>query len=91
MFPQDRNMHGKIFGGYVMRKAFELAWVSAPVNIGSVSEFTATVVYSRDEHLVVQVLAYSVDPQNGVKTKTNIMRYVFESAAHVQAHKTLPQ
>ncbi len=26
---QDRNMHGKIFGGYIMRKAYELAWVSA--------------------------------------------------------------
>ena len=26
---QERNIHGKIFGGYLMCEAFELAWVSA--------------------------------------------------------------
>lgn len=26
MQPQSRNIHNKIFGGYLMRKAFELAW-----------------------------------------------------------------
>lgn len=28
-FSQNRNVHGKIFGGYLMKKAFELAWVTA--------------------------------------------------------------
>jgi len=28
MHIQDRNVHGKIFGGYIMRKAFETAYVS---------------------------------------------------------------
>lgn len=27
--PQDRNIHGKVFGGYLMRKAHELAWSAA--------------------------------------------------------------
>jgi acyl-CoA hydrolase len=27
--PQDRNVHGKIFGGYIMKKAFEIAHVAA--------------------------------------------------------------
>jgi hypothetical protein len=26
---QDRNVHGKIFGGYIMKKAFEIAHVAA--------------------------------------------------------------
>lgn len=29
MHPQDRNVHGKIFGGFLMREAFEIAWVAA--------------------------------------------------------------
>jgi hypothetical protein len=28
-FLQDRNVHGKIFGGYIMNKAFEIAYVAA--------------------------------------------------------------
>ncbi|KAJ8310072.1 hypothetical protein KUTeg_011937 [Tegillarca granosa] len=28
-FPESRNLYGKIFGGYIMRKAFELAWTNA--------------------------------------------------------------
>jgi acyl-coenzyme A thioesterase 9 len=27
MHTEDKNLHGKIFGGYVLRLAFELAWV----------------------------------------------------------------
>jgi acyl-coenzyme A thioesterase 9 len=28
-FPTDRNIHGKVFGGWLLRNAFELAWVTA--------------------------------------------------------------
>lgn len=28
-FPEQRNLYNKIFGGYLMRKAFELAWINA--------------------------------------------------------------
>jgi len=27
MHTEDKNLHGKIFGGYVLRLAYELAWV----------------------------------------------------------------
>ena len=27
--PQSRNIYGKVFGGFLMRNAFELAWVNA--------------------------------------------------------------
>jgi len=29
MHPQDRNVHGKIFGGFLMREAFDIAWIAA--------------------------------------------------------------
>ncbi|EJU01817.1 Thioesterase/thiol ester dehydrase-isomerase [Dacryopinax primogenitus] len=29
MFPQDRNVHGKVFGGYLMKLAYELAFATA--------------------------------------------------------------
>lgn len=29
MHPQKRNIHGKIFGGYLIRESFELAWATA--------------------------------------------------------------
>ncbi len=53
------------------------------MNIGSVMEFASTVVYSRDEFLVVQVLALDVNPANAVKSKTNILKYVFRSDVHL--------
>lgn len=34
MHLQNRNIHGKIFGGYIMRAAFELAWVTAVCFLG---------------------------------------------------------
>jgi len=41
MQPQERNIHGKIFGGYLMRKAFELAWTTAYVYTGMRPTFKA--------------------------------------------------
>ena len=29
MHSQERNVHGKIFGGYLMRQAFEMGWLTA--------------------------------------------------------------
>ena len=29
MHGQDRNRHGKIFGGYLMRQAFDMSWITA--------------------------------------------------------------
>ncbi|KAL1406182.1 hypothetical protein Q8F55_007870 [Vanrija albida] len=31
MFPQDRNLHGKVFGGILMRMAFELCFTNAAI------------------------------------------------------------
>lgn len=32
MHYQDRNLHGKIFGGVLMREAFELGWLAAYIH-----------------------------------------------------------
>lgn len=31
MFPQERNLHGNVFGGFLMRQAFELAFTNAAI------------------------------------------------------------
>ena len=39
MHGQDRNRHGKMFGGYLMREAFDIAYVTAAlINPGGVAE-----------------------------------------------------
>ncbi|KAI9297069.1 Thioesterase/thiol ester dehydrase-isomerase [Neoconidiobolus thromboides FSU 785] len=40
--PQDRNVHNFIFGGYLMRLAFQLAWVTGYNYIGTVPRFLAS-------------------------------------------------
>lgn len=37
--PQDRNLHNKIFGGWLMREAFELAWATAYTFTGQAPDF----------------------------------------------------
>ncbi|RYY37050.1 hypothetical protein EON62_01350 [archaeon] len=39
--PQDRNLHGKTFGGNLMRNAFETAWSCAWLATGSLPKFLA--------------------------------------------------
>jgi acyl-coenzyme A thioesterase 9 len=34
MHPQNRNVHGKVFGGEIMRKSFELAYITAACFLG---------------------------------------------------------
>lgn len=41
MQPQKRNIHGKVFGGYLMRIAFEQAWCSAYTFSGCLPSFIA--------------------------------------------------
>jgi acyl-coenzyme A thioesterase 9 len=41
MQPQKRNIHGKVFGGYLMRVAFEQAWCTAYTFSGHLPSFIA--------------------------------------------------
>jgi acyl-coenzyme A thioesterase 9 len=40
-FPQDRNLHGKVFGGFLMRQAFEIAWAAGWRATGELPKFLA--------------------------------------------------
>lgn len=42
-------------------------------------EFTASVVYNEGKYVVVQVVAVDVSPVNVIRTKTNILTYVFRT------------
>lgn len=42
MHPQKRNIHGKVFGGYLMRLAYEQAWTSAYLFSGVRPKFIAS-------------------------------------------------
>jgi hypothetical protein len=47
------------------------------MNVGSLAEFTSTVVYSSQGHIVVQVVVMSVDIVSGERHKTNVLTYIF--------------
>mmetsp|Transcript_40664 Transcript_40664/g.65981 ORF Transcript_40664/g.65981 Transcript_40664/m.65981 type:complete len:336 (-) Transcript_40664:596-1603(-) len=61
MHPQKRNIHGKIFGGYLMRLAFELAWCSACIHMKSDHPLIAAVddVHFENPVLVGSVVCFS--------------------------------
>lgn len=72
MHPQNRNIHGKVFGGYLMRQAFEQAFSAAylfgrsppkfsaveeiafiaPVEVGSLLQFSSKIVYTRNNNKI---------------------------------------
>lgn len=47
------------------------------MNVGSLAEFTSTVVYSSQGHIVVQVVVMTVDIKTGFRSKTNVLTYIF--------------
>lgn len=57
MHMQNRNIHGKVFGGYIMRAAFELAWVAAACYMG---EKSTKFVYVDDIQFVKPVNVASI-------------------------------
>lgn len=111
MYPQNRNVHGKIFGGFIMKIAFELGWISAgvflgeknveflyvdeiqfvrPVNIGSIVEFSSSIIYSEGEYCVVLVTAHDVSPLKTERTVTNVLTYIFRSKDRSKTPEVLP-
>ena len=106
--PQVKNAHGKVFGGYLMRKAFELAWTTvhtnsggrvprllatediffvAPVEIGSIVELTARMVYaagcdSDAPRVSCTVRADVISPKSGARETTNTFEFVFELSGY---------
>jgi acyl-coenzyme A thioesterase 9 len=99
MHPQHRNVHGKVFGGFLMRSAYESAYAAslfftraspqflavddirfiAPVDIGSVVRFTASVDHSEPPLFTVSVAADVIDPATGATVRTTTFYFTFTS------------
>ncbi|KAF2349945.1 HotDog domain [Trinorchestia longiramus] len=78
--PEHRNRFGKVFGGFIMRKAIELAWTSAYVHSGQRCDiqhiddviFTRPVEVGSLLYLNSQVV-YTEDNHMQVSTKASMM------------------
>ena len=110
MHPQSRNVHNNIFGGYLMREAFELAWnitylfckkrpqfVSMdhmyfykPVEIGSIVSFTATVIYTFEKSLMVEVTSEVIHPKTGDTKVTNVCYFTFTALNNFGVPQKVP-
>lgn len=95
---QQRNIHNKIFGGFLMKQAFELAFSTAylfaghrpyfsalgditfkyPVEIGSLLDLRAAVVYTEKNDVQVHVTARVHDPKERTVKKTNDFAFSFD-------------
>ena len=71
--PQDRNVHGKVFGGWLMRRAFETAWAAGWRATGTLPKFLALDDISFDHPVEVGSLVRfdaRLDYSLGAGTKT---------------------
>lgn len=95
---QQRNIHNKIFGGFLMKQAFELAFSTAylfagvrpyfsalgditfkyPVEIGSLLDLRAAVVYTEGNDIQVHVTARVHNPTERTCKKTNDFAFSFD-------------
>ncbi|KAA0200829.1 hypothetical protein HAZT_HAZT000286, partial [Hyalella azteca] len=91
--PEHRNRFGKVFGGFIMRKAIELAWTSALVHSGQrctishIDDVVFTrpveVVYTDGEHMQVSTKASMMDPVTQTLSLTNIFHFTFAADSAV--------
>ena len=95
--PEDRNAHNKVFGGFLMRNAFELSWAlaytfakrrpkcehisdisfHAPVDVSSLLNMSAHVIYTDLHYMEIVVLADVYDAMTGEQTTTNSFFYTY--------------
>ncbi|KAL0490636.1 Acot9 [Acrasis kona] len=108
MHPQQKNLHNKIFGGYLMREACDIAWSAAyvfgqhepefmslddnhfikPVDVGTIVNFNAKVVFVHDDIITVRVEAQVIDPKSSKRQTTNVFHFGFKTAT---SKKVIPE
>uniref|UniRef100_A0A3Q2Z3G6 Acyl-CoA thioesterase 9, tandem duplicate 1 n=1 Tax=Hippocampus comes TaxID=109280 RepID=A0A3Q2Z3G6_HIPCM len=89
--PQERNIFNRIFGGFLMRKAYELGWANA-CSFGSVWRqnqirkehphripAAALVCYTEGKHIQVRVHSEVFDPLTRQHNTTNVFHFTFAS------------
>jgi acyl-coenzyme A thioesterase 9 len=83
MHAQDRNMHGKIFGGFLMKTAFELAYVSAVSYYGHNYPFFVAV---DDIQFVKSVAVGSIMELHSTVVYNEDRQIVIKVVAHMVTH-----
>ncbi|KAF9663070.1 hypothetical protein SADUNF_Sadunf17G0000300 [Salix dunnii] len=93
--PQQRNIHGRIFGGFLMRKAFELAFSNAYAFAGAAPRFVE--VDHVDFFKPLSLARDMVDVGNFLRLKSCVLYTELENPAEplisveVVAHVTRPE
>ena len=110
MQPQSRNVHNKIFGGFLMREAYELAWnitylyckkmpnflsmdhmyFLKPVEIGSIISIKGTVIFTKKNKLMVEVINEVILPKSGEKQTTNVCYFTFAIFENTETSQEVP-
>ncbi|KAG6415509.1 hypothetical protein SASPL_122921 [Salvia splendens] len=80
--PQQRNIHGRIFGGFLMHRAFELAFSTTYVDVGDFLRFKYCVLYTESERsdqplINVEVVAHVTRPELRSSEVSNRFYYTF--------------
>lgn len=88
-FPEQRNIYGKIFGGFLMRQAYELGWAAACLHSGAtclpvaVDDISFEVPVDIGSFLFVSAqVVYTNGSQMQVKVHTEVVD------VHTRVHKT---
>lgn len=103
--PQEKNTKDKIFGGYLMRKAYELSMATAlkfcgaqsnpfllaideitfhrPVEIGSIVEFTASVVFTTQRACQIKVETMIHDLVKDERHRSNSFHLTFSTLSKI--------
>lgn len=86
MHPQQKNIHNKIFGGYLMRIGFEQAWASAVLFSGQYPVIKSI----HKQHFIVPVEIGSICSFNSVVTYSDDYSIQVEVITQVESHKAGP-
>jgi len=74
MHSQNKNVHGKVFGGYVINKALELAWICAKIHCK----------YKKFKNICIDSVTFHKPvPVGSIATYKAIVVYVFMELMHV--------
>nr|CAD7438248.1 unnamed protein product [Timema bartmani] len=79
--PEDRNLHNKVFGGFLMRQAMELSWMTGYLYSLVTSRLTCfhyQVAFTQQNYMQIVVFAEVFDASSGHPTTTNVFHYTYK-------------
>ncbi|XP_035397972.1 acyl-coenzyme A thioesterase 9, mitochondrial isoform X4 [Cygnus atratus] len=82
--PQERNIFNRIFGGFLMRKAFELGWATA-CSCGSVTRRKTTSRFECTVRCMMQILESTTQPTSSILHLYQKTRFRVLSPKHTES------